>query len=137
MTSELPYVDTHRTTIAASRDRVWSALREYVDTSLGAHKAMPLAWLLGTEPQSGFGVLRETPEERLTLAGRHRFAKYELVFDLTEDADGRTVLSAQTYSAFPGPHGRIYRLLVISTRTHVLATNHILHTINREATATA
>ncbi|TCN44649.1 hypothetical protein EV644_101213 [Kribbella orskensis] len=134
MTSDLPYVDTHQTTVDASRERVWAALLRYVDTSLGARKAVPLAWVLGTKPQSGFESIDEIPELQLTLAGRHRFAKYQLIFDLTDTADGQTVLSAHTYSAFPGPHGRIYRLLVISSHAHVLATTQLLHTISRQAT---
>jgi hypothetical protein len=135
MTTELPYVDTHQTTVDAPRDRVWSALRRYADTSLGAHdKAAPLAWILGTQPQSGFEPIHEIPQQQLTLAGRHRFAKYELIFDLTDTPDGHTVLSAHTYSAFPGPHGRLYRLLVITTHFHALATTQLLHTISTQAT---
>lgn len=135
MTSDLPYVDTHQTTVDASRDRVWSALRRYVDTSLGARKAaVPLAWVLGTKPQSGFEAIDEIPQQQLTLAGRHRFAKYQLIFDLTDTVGGQTVLSAHTYSAFPGPHGRVYRMLVITTHFHALATTQLLHIIGSRAT---
>jgi hypothetical protein len=134
MTSDLPYVDTHQTTVDASRERVWSALLRYVDTSLGAHNAVPLAWVLGTKPQSGFEAIDEIPQQQLTLAGRHRFAKYRLIFDLTDTPNGQTVLSAHTYSAFPGPHGRLYRLLVITTHFHALATTQLLHTIGSRAT---
>jgi hypothetical protein len=134
MTSDLPYVDTHQTTVDAPRERVWIALRRYVETSLGARKAGPLAWILGTKPQSGFESIDEIPEQQLTLAGRHRFAKYHLIFDLTDTTDGQTVLSAHTYSAFPGPHGRLYRLLVITTHFHALATTQLLHTIGNRAT---
>ncbi|TCM45021.1 hypothetical protein [Kribbella sp. VKM Ac-2568] len=134
MTSDLPYVDTHQTTVDAPRERVWSALLRYVDTSLGARKAVPLAWVLGTKPQSGFEPIHEIPQHQLTLAGRHRFAKYQLIFDLTDTPNGQTVLSAHTYSAFPGPHGRLYRLLVITTHFHALATTQLLHTIGSRAT---
>ena len=35
MSSDLPYVDEHAVTIAAPRDRVWAALRQYATTSIG------------------------------------------------------------------------------------------------------
>lgn len=129
--SELPYVDEHRTTIAAPRDLVWNALRRYVDSSLRVAASHPLAGLLGTEPRGGFEMAQEVPNQRLGLAGRHRFSRYRLVFDLTDVDDGSTRLSAQTYAAFPGPHGRIYRALVISTRGHVIAVKRMLRTVRR------
>jgi hypothetical protein len=129
--SDLPYVDTNQTRIAASRDLVWTALRRYVDSSLGIGEGNPLAWLLSAEPRTGFEVARAVPNQQLSLAGRHRFARYLLVFDLADVAAGETLLSARTYSDFPGPHGRVYRALVIGTRFHVVATKHMLHSIRR------
>jgi hypothetical protein len=38
---ELPYVDKQAITIAAPRERVWSALRHYAATSLRIRKATP------------------------------------------------------------------------------------------------
>jgi hypothetical protein len=76
--SDLPYVDTNQTTIAASRELVWTALRRYVDSSLGVGESNPLTWVLGTEPRSGFEVTRDVPNQQLNLAGRHRFARYQL-----------------------------------------------------------
>jgi hypothetical protein len=128
---DLPYVDTNQTRIAAPRDLVWTALRRYVDSSIGVGESNPLTWLLGTEPRSGFEVTRDVPNQQLSLAGRHRFARYLLVFDLVDVADGETLLSARTYSDFPGPHGRVYRALVISTRLHVVATKHMLRSVRR------
>lgn len=128
---DLPYVDEHRTTIAASRDRVWTALRRYVDSSLRIGERHPLAWLLATEPRTGFEVRGEVPNQQLSLTGRHRFARYALVFDLADVADGETLLSARTYADFRGPHGRVYRALVIGTRAHVVATQHVLRSIRR------
>jgi hypothetical protein len=129
----LPYVDEHRTTIAASRDLVWRALRHYVDSSLGVGERHPLARLLGTEPPGGFEVAQEIPGRHLSLAGRHRFSRYRLVFDLADVAGGKTLLSARTYAAFPGLHGRTYRALVIGTRGHVVAVNRMLRTVGRRS----
>jgi hypothetical protein len=131
--SGLPYVDEHRTRIAASRDVVWTALRRYVDSSLGVAAGNPLARLLATEPLGGFEVAQEVQNQRLSMAGRHRFARYLLVFELADVEGGTTLLSARTYAAFPGPHGRTYRALVIGTRGHVVAVKHMLRTIRRSS----
>jgi hypothetical protein len=53
------------------------------------------------------------------------------VFELDDDCSGTTRLRAQTYADFPGVRGRIYRALVIGTRGHVLATNHVLRSVKR------
>jgi hypothetical protein len=131
---KLPYVDEHAITIAVPRDQVWTALRRYAATSIGISESSPLARILGTAPRSGFRVVEEVPGDRLTLGGHHRFSRYELVFKLDGTADGSTVLRAQTYAAFPGLHGRIYRVLVIGTRAHVLATSHMLRAVRQIST---
>ncbi len=128
-TSELPFVDEHRIRIAASRDLVWAALRRWADSSLAIGDGNVLARLLGTEPRTGFEVTREIPDRHLSLAGRHRFSRYLLVFELAEVAGEATMLSARTYAAFPGAHGRVYRALVIGTRAHAVAVEHMLRSV--------
>jgi len=127
----LPYVDEHAITIAAPRDLVWAALRRYAARSIGLSGGSPLAGALGTVPRSGFEVAEAVPGDRLTLSGQHRFSRYALVFELRDAAGDGTVLTAKTYAAFPGPHGRVYRVLVIGTRAHVLATDHMLRAVRR------
>jgi hypothetical protein len=131
--TELPYVDEHWIRIPASRDHVWTTLRRHVDSSLGIGARNPLAWILGTEPPAGFEIEREVPQQQLSMAGRHRFSRYRLVFDLSDAADGETRLSARTYAEFPGRRGRVYRALVIGTKAHVVATNQILRSIRRSS----
>ncbi|MEU7899811.1 hypothetical protein AB0B45_44055 [Nonomuraea sp. NPDC049152] len=126
-------MDEHQTTIAASRDLVWAALRRYVDSSLLVSGRNPLAWLLGTVPRTGFEVSREVPRQQLSMAGRHRFARYLLVFELADVAGGKTVLSARTYAHFPGPHGLVYRALVIGSRAHVVAVQRMLRSVRRSS----
>ena len=133
VTDDLPFVDEHHIRIPASRDHVWSALRRYVDSSLGIGARNPLAWILGTEPRAGFEIEREVPRQQLSMAGRHRFSRYRLVFDLADVADEETQLSARTYAEFPGLRGRVYRALVIGTGAHVVATKQILRSIRRTA----
>jgi hypothetical protein len=132
--NDLPYVDQHAVTIAAPRTAVWAALEGYVADTLGATRMPLLGRILGAEPPSGFGVAQREPERRLALAGRHRFARYRLVFELADESDGEgTVLRALTYAVFPGAHGRAYRMLVIGTRLHVLATRGILRAVARRS----
>lgn len=137
MSTGLPRVDEHAITIAAPRDRVWLALRRYAATSIGVPEGHPLGRILGAEPRSGFAVADEVPAETLTLAGRHRFARYELVFELRDGAADGTVLCATTYAAFPGLRGRMYRALVIGTRAHVLATSLMLRSVRQLSLSTA
>ena len=131
--SELPFVDEHSILIPASRDHVWRVLRRHVVSSLGVAERSPGARMLGTQPRAGFEVEREIPGEELDLAGRHRFSRYRLVFELVHAAENETQLSARTYAEFPGLRGRAYRALVIGTRLHVLATNQILRSVRRAA----
>ena len=131
MTSDLPYVDTHRLRVAAPREEVWRAARAWVTTSLTSEGGSLFTRLLGTVPASGFAVTEEVPGERIELAGRHRFSRYRLVFETGDLPEGGTVLAAVTYAAFPGPHGRVYRVLVIDSRAHVVATRLMLRAIRR------
>jgi hypothetical protein len=87
--------------------------------------------LLGTDPAPGFAVAATLPGERLELAGRHRFARYVLAFELRDGPPGITRLAAQSFAEFPGLHGRAYRALVIGTRLHVVATRRLLREIRR------
>jgi hypothetical protein len=134
--TELPYVDEHAVEVRAPRERVWRALDDYVRSSLGISDRHPLGPVLGTRPRSGFAVAATVPGEQVELEGRHRFSVYRLVFDVADGSSpDRAVLRATTHAAFPGPHGRAYRLLVISSRVHVGATTGMLRTIRRRAEA--
>lgn len=128
---ELPYLDEHATVIPAPPDVVWAALRTYVETSLGFGAGNLLALVLGTRPRRGFEATAEVPLRELRMAGRHRFSRYALVFELAPATGGQTTLKARSYADFPGVHGRAYRALVIGTRAHVVATRQILRSVRR------
>ncbi len=135
---DLPYVDEHQITVDAPPEVVWSGLRTFVDDMLAANDGRPVrrlfTRLLGTDPSAGFEVTGEVPQRRLELAGRHRFSQYALVFEL-DQSGAQTVVRAVTRARFPGLHGGVYRLLVISSRAHVLATNGMLRSIRRASLA--
>jgi hypothetical protein len=137
----LPYIDEHATDVgAAPPERVWHALTEVLRQQLSGGER--IARVLGCEPAAasphfdggldqmlpGFRVAESEPGHRLTLRGRHRFSQYELTFLLD---DGR--LRAQSYAAFPGLHGRLYRAAVIGTRGHRLVTRRLLRQVARRA----
>ncbi|MFL0178278.1 MULTISPECIES: hypothetical protein [unclassified Mycobacterium] len=135
MTSDLPYIDEHTLRIDAPRSRVWSALQRYVEAMLHGNERNPLLAPLGLRPRAGFAVAESVEQQRIVLAGQHRFSRYRLVFELTDDQAGATRLHAHSYAAFPGLHGGIYRALVIGTRMHVVATNYLLRGIRTAAAA--
>jgi hypothetical protein len=123
--------------VAAPRDIAWTALEQYVAALLRRTENGVFTKLLGTEPRAGFEVTERVPPDRLGLAGRHRFARYQLTFDLSDAEEGAMSLHATTHAEFPGLRGRVYRTLVIGTRLHVVATTGILRSIRRRATSIA
>jgi hypothetical protein len=132
---KLPYIDEHTVKVDAPRGLAWTALQRYTTSLLRNVERNPLLVLLGPEPRAGFAVAESAEQRRLVLVGRHRFSRYRLVFKLADAPGGGTVVHARSYAAFPGPHGRAYRALVIGTRLHVVATNYMLRAIRAAAWA--
>ncbi len=81
----------------------------------------------------GFIVTRSVPPAVLALMGQHRYARYALIFRITETPKGPVSLSAETRAEFPGRSGAVYRALVIGTRGHVIAARSALRSVRREA----
>ncbi|SEF11299.1 SRPBCC family protein [Jiangella alba] len=142
----LPFVDEHQVLVPAPPSAVWAALGAHVG---GMRAAGALSWVLGTTPRRssgvplepgatvpGFAVAAVQPERLVRLAGRHRFSHYALTFTLAA-APGGTTVSARTEAAFPGPHGRAYRLLVITSGAHRLAVARILRDVRERASVSA
>jgi len=129
----LPFVDQHTVRIDAPRPTVWSALREYLDSSLVSGNGSSLTSLLGTEPRAGFEVAAETPGRKVSLSGRHRFSRYLLEFEVADLANEETLLTARTSAEFPGVRGRAYRALVIGSGVHVLAVRRMLRSVRRRS----
>lgn len=137
---DLPHVDEHSTDIAAGVNDVWPVLAETVDRALTRAGAACYARAIGCADRDasgprplgegstlpGFHVVSAVPGSVLVLQGRHRFSTYALTFRLDDVSPGRSRLHAETRAAFPGLAGRAYRLLVISTRGHVVLVRRLL-----------
>jgi hypothetical protein len=111
---ELPYVDEHSITIAAPRtgvERV-AALRRHIAALL---EGSPIARLLGTQPRAGFDILDIGPAHSLLRAGRRRFSRCRLTFELTDAAKAATHLRARTCVVLPATRGQANCALVIGT----------------------
>ncbi|MFJ8536730.1 hypothetical protein [Streptomyces sp. NPDC093591] len=133
---DLPFVDAHTSIVAAPPDAVWRAIADTVDHHFANRPAAVAARLLGCadrSPTPGFPVVTAEPGNELALAGSHRFSTYALVFRLEEATKGHTRVRAETRATFPGPAGRLYRLLVIGTRGHELAVRRMLTTVRKRA----
>ncbi|MGW1955001.1 hypothetical protein ACWCPI_20000 [Streptomyces sp. NPDC001920] len=140
---DLPFVDAHTSLVASEPDAVWRAVAETVRHGFGHRRAEAVARLLGcpcrtvsgpwppTEASTvpGFRVAAAVPGRELVLTGSHRFSTYTLVFRLEEADAGRTRVRAETWAAFPGLAGRLYRLCVIGTRGHALAVRRMLSAV--------
>ncbi|WP_280293654.1 hypothetical protein [Nocardia abscessus] len=114
----LSYIDEHARSVDANRDRAWKAVLKVMCRD-------------PREPKAPTGFVFESVAEphRLALRGQHWFSKYALIFELDEDGPSRTRVRARSYGDFPGPHGRIYRALVIGTGGHRLVVRRMLRRI--------
>lgn len=136
----LPRIDEHSTSIEASPDVVWNALLRVVEGSFASSTTARVARLLGCADVEGSGprplaagsafpgfhVAAARPPQELSLAGRHRFSDYALIFRLDDLGEGRSRLRAETRADFPGLRGRAYKAMVIDTRVHVVVTRRLL-----------
>ncbi|MGV9797756.1 hypothetical protein ACWDTP_06825 [Mycobacterium sp. NPDC003449] len=114
----LPYIDEHAITLDTDAATTWAAvLRTLCD-----NPADP-------RPPIGFSIGEIRPRERLVLQGRHPFSIYQWVFELDVLGPHRTRVRSQTWAAFPGISGRIYRGLVIDSGGHRIAVRWMLKRI--------
>jgi hypothetical protein len=133
----LPYIDEYAAAVAGPPERTWDAVTRVLRGELKG--ARGLTRILGAAPGErtgdwngdldgatlpGFAVVDARRPERLELRGRHRFARYSLVFLIDGDR-----VRAQTYATFPGVKGRVYRALVISSGAHRVVTQRILRRV--------
>ncbi len=130
---QLPHVDEHAVATKATPEVAWESVLRTLRRTMGG--APRFARLLGSDPSGqsdhfdghvgqtvpGFRVVDAEPGRRITLEGRHRFARYRL----TIHVDGDRV-RARTDAAFPGLLGRLYRAAVIGSGAHRVITRRML-----------
>jgi hypothetical protein len=128
----LPFVDEHSVEVAEPPEVVWGALWSVLHRSFGgSRRSRAFGRVVGVrdrDPIVGFRVAEEDPGRLLVLEGEHRFARYRLSVLL----DGGR-LRATTHAAFPGPHGRVYRLLILPTGFHRRVVRRLLAATARAA----
>lgn len=154
----LPYIDSHCRRVEATREQVWDALVSVLHARLTGAVAVPFARLVGVTPAAvrgdwhgtpgpgdslpGFEVAEVRAPARLALRGEHRFAQYQLAFEL--DTTGETgpgtgaaecTLCARSWGAFPGLAGSGYRAVVIGTGAHRVLVRQLLRLVARRARA--
>ena len=128
---ELPFVDEHSRAVTAAPPAAWEATLA-VATAMAQGDAGPLGRILGVDPRAGFEVAEVVEGERVALAGRHRFSRYRAELRVEPLGEG-SLVRFRTLAEFPGPHGRVYRGLVIGSRGHVIGVKWILRRIARRA----
>ena len=134
--SELPYLDQHATTVAAGVDDVWPVLTRTVDRAFSRAGRATYARIVGSadcaasgprplaegSTMPGFRVAAAVPGSELVLEGQHRFSSYRLPFRVEQVDAGRSRVQAESWAAFPGLAGTLYRTLVVGTRGPARAT---------------
>jgi hypothetical protein len=144
--SALPRIDEHEISVNVPAPVAWTA----VVAVFGRLTTRP-AWrifaktirckpdhAIGTavtvgEALPGFLVAGcEAPTE-WALAGEHLFSRYALTFRITPVDSEHCRVVAHSYAEFPGPHGKIYRALVIGSGGHAIGVRGILRSIKIEA----
>ena len=139
----LPFVDEHATVVEAEADAVRRGIGDALDGAFTPGWARlvgcPDRTASGPRPLAvgstvpGFRVAATDHHRELVLVGRHHFSTYALVFRIERAGAGRTRLSAETRAGFPGPFGRLYRLLVIGSGAHAVLTRRLLSSIRGHA----
>jgi hypothetical protein len=132
--------------VEASRERAWSGLGTVLSAMSHGSRRELGARALGCRDRSasgppdaqgstlpGFRIEQVERPSQLALEGRHRFSRYALIFRLDELPGERSRVRAETRAAFPGLRGRLYRALVIGTRSHTVAVHRMLSAVKRRA----
>jgi hypothetical protein len=140
----LPYIDEHALLVAASPEIVWDALGtlQFSGPVVEAYgRLIGCEDLKATGPRPlaegsafpGFHVVSSEAPRELALAGRHRFARYELTFRIDSAGPATTRLVAESRAEFPGLHGSVYRFLLMRTGAHVISVRRMLKSVRQRA----
>jgi hypothetical protein len=148
---ELPFVDEHVTSIAASADTVWQVLLDDLDRQFSRVPATVYARVVGCaevaasgprplaegSSMPGFRVVTIVPPTEIVLEGRHRFSTYRLTFRVDQRSPRESRLRAETRASFPGIAGESYRRVVIASGGHAILVRRLLNGVRRKSELTA
>ena len=146
----LPFVDAWSVDIVAPPRVVWDAVLTTAPGTQGGPVRRAIAVLLKADPadsnglashalgaeRPGFAVCEVVAPITYALAGRHRFATYQLVFRIDQRGPGRSRLTAETFATFPGTAGRLYRMLLMDAKLHALVMWVMVRRVRRRAEST-
>jgi len=144
---DLPFVDEHVTSVAASADTVWQVLLDNLDRQFSRVSATVYTRFVGcaevaasgprplVEGSSvpGFRVVTIVPLTEIVLEGRHRFSTYRLTFRVDQRSSTESRLRAETRASFPGIAGECYRRVVIASGGHAILVRRLMSGVRRKA----
>ena len=143
----LPFVDAWSVDVEASPRSVWDTVLDSMPGPYGSLALRVWAVVWGADPaeanglaahvlgaeRPGLAVCEVVPPATYALAGRHRFARYQVVFRIDQRDVTRSRLTAETFADFPGTAGRLYRAVVIDSRAHALVVRATLQVLRLRA----
>jgi hypothetical protein len=146
----LPFVDAWSIDIDAPAHVVWDAVLASAPATGSGVARRAAAALLAVDPAAsnglaphvigaerpGFAVCEVVAPATYALAGRHRFAVYQLVFRIDKRGPGLSRLTAETFATFPGRGGRLYRMFLMDAKLHALVMWVMVRRVRRRAEAT-
>lgn len=126
---------------------VWNALLDACPRPHGAGVLKLWAVLWGADPPASNGlaahvigaerpglVVREVVAPATwAVAGRHRFARYQVVFRIEPAGGTGSRLTIETYAAFRGRAGRLYRHATVGLGPHTFVVRGLLGYLRRRA----
>jgi hypothetical protein len=143
----LPFVDAWSVDIDAPARIVWEAVLASTPGARPGLAPRALALVLGASPadsnglashvigaeRPGFAVCEVVVPVTYALSGQHRFSNYQLVLRIDQRGPGQSRLTAETFANFPGPAGRLYRMLLMDFELHALVMWSMVRRIRRRA----
>jgi catechol 2,3-dioxygenase-like lactoylglutathione lyase family enzyme len=144
---DLPFVDEHGTSVAASAETVWQVLLDHLDrqfsrvSSTAYTRVAGCADVAASGPRPldegstvpGFRVVSIVPLTEIALEGRHRFSTYRLTFRVDQHGASESRLRAETRASFPGFAGECYRRVVIASGGHAILVGRLLSGVRRKS----
>jgi len=144
---DLPFVDEHVTSVAASADTVWQVLVDRLGRQFSRGPATAFARVVGCAEVAasgprplvegstlpGFRVVTIVPLTEIVLDGSHRFSTYRLTFRVDRVSSSESRLRAESRASFPGIAGESYRRVVVASGAHAILVRRLLSGVRRKS----